>query len=141
MSFQRKLIVISLIFLVVLLLLMGYVLYYLKKTSPWPPEISKCPDYWKQTGDGICQNTLNLGNGKCENTMDFSSSDWNGANGLKKKSEWAKNCGVIWDGISGDNYKQQMGTKLTSTEIDPLSTTFDFIDKKYNELTTTNDQV
>ena len=71
MSFQTTILTISSLVLLFLLVLIAYILYKLKRNSAWPPEVSNCPDYWKQESSGICKNVLNLGNGQCDATMDF----------------------------------------------------------------------
>ena len=88
--------IISGILLLFLLIVIAYILYKLKKTTAWPPEIGNCPDYWVEEGNNICSvsNGINQGDESCEKRKDFSGSEWKGPNGMKKKSEWANNCGI-----------------------------------------------
>jgi hypothetical protein len=134
MSFQSNILIISGILLLFLLIVIAYILYKLKRTTAWPPEVGNCPDYWVQEGNGVCKNVLNLGNGTCEANVNFSGSEWQGEGGLKKKSEWAKNCGVIWDGISGDSYKQFIGSssETRNQDIDVISAALGLIDNVRN---------
>ena len=52
-----------------------------------------------------CYNTHGLGavSSSCANiptTMDFSSTEFTGANGQCAKKKWADNCGLTWDGVT-----------------------------------------
>tara|TARA_Y100000780_G_C13680615_1_gene415910 strand:+ start:1815 stop:2117 length:303 start_codon:yes stop_codon:yes gene_type:complete len=98
MTFQKTVIYIALVILIIMLLFIGYAMYNSKLTEKYPPHISQCPDYWKVVGKDGCENVQNLGN--CPGTVDFSGSEWQGSGGLKKKKEWAKGCGVVWDGVT-----------------------------------------
>lgn len=100
MTFQKIVIYIALILSLLILLFVGYMMYRAKNNVTWPPMISECPDYWKVTDVEKCANEHNLGS--CGDTMDFSGSDWNGKSGLKKKYEWARKCGITWDGITNN---------------------------------------
>ena len=71
-----------------------------------------CPDRrtaktdarWKNCPT-MCYNTHNLGktSPKCPSvpsTMNFSGEQYQGNTGLCKKRDWAKQCGITWDGIT-----------------------------------------
>ena len=98
MAFQKVVINIALVILVIMLLFIGYTMYNSKLTEKYPPHVAQCPDYWKVTGKNGCDNVMNLGT--CPGTMNFDGPDWLGSQGLKKKREWAKGCGVVWDGVT-----------------------------------------
>jgi hypothetical protein len=108
LTFQKIVLFIAIIILILALVFIGYVL---KKShmSDWPPIIGDCPDFWTDlSGNGSkCVNVKNLGNGTCKPsgntkylTMDFSQAPFTGGNGLCSKYKWAKNCGITWDGIT-----------------------------------------
>lgn len=102
MNFQRIVLYLSIISLLLTLTFMGYLLYRAKSSTAFPPEIAECPDYWKVTGPMKCQNVQNLGSETCEKNKDFSTVEWQGPSGLRKKKEWAKGCGLVWDGITNN---------------------------------------
>jgi hypothetical protein len=102
MNFQRIVLYVASVLLILTLAFIGYLLYQAKSNTAYPPEISECPDYWKVTGLLQCENVQNLGNGTCEKMKDFSSVEWQGQSGMKKKKEWANMCGVVWDGITNN---------------------------------------
>lgn len=98
MSFQRIVINVAIVILIIMLLFIGYAMYKAKTNATYPPEISQCPDYWKVVGENSCKNVMNLGN--CDGIMDFSGKEWQGQSGMQKKAQWAKDCGIVWDGIT-----------------------------------------
>jgi len=105
MTFQRNVLMVSSVILIIMLLVISYILYQAKLTAKWVPDISQCPDYWKVLGENRCHNVLGLGNDTCPAVQEFNGAEWSGPGGLAKKAEWAENCGVVWDGISDGAYK------------------------------------
>jgi hypothetical protein len=101
MKFQKWVVLIAIILLVVSLILIALVLVNSKKSQPWPPVMSNCPDYWTDVkGDGSeCRNDLGVkgtatsGNSATCNksTMDFTKSSYTGPNGLCGKYQYAHN--------------------------------------------------
>ncbi len=107
-AFQTIVLVVAIIILILILVLIGYALKT-SKAAQWPPLIGDCPDYWiDMSGNGaMCTNVQNLGNGHCTSsdwdnyyTMDFTNASFLGGNGRCAKYQWAKDCGVEWDGIT-----------------------------------------
>jgi len=104
-SFQKNVLIIALVILIVTLLFIGITIKQ-SKNEQWPPVIGDCPDYWIDLSGngGQCVNVKDLGT--CKNassghsTMDFTSPMFSGSNGLCSKYNWATNCGVSWDGIT-----------------------------------------
>jgi len=103
MSIQKIIIYLALVLLILMLTFIGYMMYKSKSSAKYPPEISECPDYWKVVGIEKCDNIMNLGKGSCHGVHDFSGPTWQGKTGMKNKYEWAKNCGVQWDGITNNS--------------------------------------
>lgn len=101
MTFQKYAAIIAIVFLVLMLGLIAFMLYKSKTELAYPPNIAECPDYWEVSGNGVCNNVKKLGS--CAGSADFSSPDWLGQTGLKKKYCWAKGCGVTWDGVTNNN--------------------------------------
>ena len=68
-NFQRIVILIAIIMLIVSMVFIGHALYKQSTDVTWPPKIPKCPDYWtlgpKSDTDPTqeCKNLLNV---KCE---------------------------------------------------------------------------
>jgi len=107
MSFQKIILVIAIIGLIILLAVIGLSLSNSSSKMVWPPVVGACPDYWVDLkGNGeACYNTKSLG--KCnlpstgnQNPMNFDVSPFNAENGTCSKYNWAKRCDVTWDGIT-----------------------------------------
>ena len=65
LNFQRIVIIIAILMLIVTMIFIGYALYNQSTASgAWPPEAPKCPDFWNVGTDGICKNINNVSN--CE---------------------------------------------------------------------------
>lgn len=119
MKFQKWVVLIAIILLVVSLILIALVLVNSKKSQPWPPVLSNCPDYWTDVkGDGSqCQNDLKLAGSyaqsnrsTCTNqTVNFAVAPYTGVNGLCNKYQYAHNCGIEWDGITYGKDPPQCG--------------------------------
>jgi hypothetical protein len=81
-----------------------------KKNKPWPPMNAQCLDYWEIDGSGNCVDTMDLAKLKCPNgnvtstnghsTMNFNTPPYVGAKGACAKYNWAKQCGLSWDGVT-----------------------------------------
>jgi hypothetical protein len=99
-SFQKIVLIIAVVTLIVLLIFIGIILRNNKSTQSWPPVTGDCPDYWVDTSGngGNCINVKNLGT--CSSNMNFSNPTFTGSNGNCSKYQWATNCGVTWDGIT-----------------------------------------
>ena len=108
MNFQKIILTIATVLLIVILVVIGISLSKATVEDVWPPIVGECPDYWvDMSGNGeACFNTHSLGkcnipsdtNGK--NTMNFNQSPFTGANGECSKYKWATTCEVTWDGIT-----------------------------------------
>lgn len=106
--FQRIILIIAFIILIISLTLIGLSIRSSKKNTSWPPIIPNCPDYWSIDGSGNntkCINTRNLGtckptSGTKHLTMNFNVAPYVGSNGNCAKYTWANNCGLAWDGIN-----------------------------------------
>ena len=99
MTFQRIVLIISFVILVLALIIIGVLLYNKQYDIKFPPEIGNCPDYYVSGPNGACANTIGLKtlNPNC-NTPNFRSYTGEGAD--KNKCNWSKQCGVTWDGIT-----------------------------------------
>jgi hypothetical protein len=103
-GFQRTVMSVSVLLLILSLILIGIALYRQKYSDiTFPPVVADCPDYWKNTSTDEqikCKNVKNLGT--CPGEKDFSTFDFTGSSGLCAKKKWAKDCGIVWDGITNN---------------------------------------
>lgn len=112
-TFQKVVMVVALILLVICLILIGIALYRHRFKEKYPPVVGTCPDYWEDVSKpkdrGVtCKNTLGLGSNQgasgCPGkggTQEFSSIGyWHGKSGICNKAKWAKSCGLTWDGVT-----------------------------------------
>jgi hypothetical protein len=54
-NFQRIVIIIAIIMLILAMVFIGYALYRQSSEVAWPPKIPKCPDYWTVNASGSCK--------------------------------------------------------------------------------------
>lgn len=106
-NFQKIVLAFAIIVLIVILIFVGIALSKSKKDTKWPPIVSNCPDYWMDlSGNGAsCFNqqslgTCNIPSSDNKNSMNFNISPYNTVDGNCAKYNWAKNCGVAWDGVT-----------------------------------------
>lgn len=104
-SFQKIILIIAVIILIITLVFIGVVLSYSKNSTTWPPLVPECPDYWIMDPSNNCVNTKGLGtcppkSGQQHLIVNFNTPTYTGDNGLCAKYTWANNCGVSWDGIT-----------------------------------------
>ena len=105
MSFQIIVVTIAIIVLILILTFIGYGIYTSNHTAKFPPVTSACPDYWKVHGNGDNQECVNINNlGNCnlgkDNTKSFQADKWKGKHGICAKSQWARLCGLTWNGVT-----------------------------------------
>jgi hypothetical protein len=101
MTYQKIVVTIAIILLILALIAFGVVLYNQRYNSTFPPIVADCPDYWTNI-DGSCVNSKNLGKPTCKKNMDFEDGVWAGDNGLCIKQKWAKSCDLTWDGVTNN---------------------------------------
>jgi hypothetical protein len=66
LNFQRIVIIIAIIMLILTLVFIGYALYRQSSDVAWPPKIPKCPDYWTVNADGSCKKPAGFTANQCE---------------------------------------------------------------------------
>ena len=105
MGFQRSVLMIATAIFLGMLIVMSLLIKNSYKNQVFPPEIPKCPDYWKVTDAALCQATnQNKGSLNTGYTVPAGNDIYSeGTLGRIKKCEWAKGKGVIWDGITNRN--------------------------------------
>ena len=99
MNFQKIVLVVAIIILILMLTFIGYALYSHRFNLKFPPVTAECPDYWVAKKKE-CTNPKNLG--KCKGPKNFNSKAYKGHDGDCAKSKWANNCGVTWQGITSN---------------------------------------
>ena len=126
MSFQKAVLTIAIVFLILFLVLIGMALSNSSENESWPPIVGSCPDYWVDlSGNGeACFNSQNLGtcnnpSGSNKNTKNFNQAPYNGTDGTCAKYKWSNNCKVTWDGIT---YGVKNPCNTTTTTEDDSST-------------------
>lgn len=97
-NFQNTILKIAVAFLVLMLIVIGYLLYKTKAGMTFPPYVSTCPDYFEMNSKGECINVRNMGDtsGMCATVPVDPKTPLN-------KCIWAKNCNLTWDGITNVN--------------------------------------
>ena len=104
-GFQRTVMSVSVVLLVLTLILIAIALYRQKYADiTFPPVVAECPDYWENISvdDKIkCKNVKNTGS--CRGVKDFSVSEFSGNDGLCNKQKWDKDCGAVWDGVTNNS--------------------------------------
>lgn len=108
MNFQSIVLTIASILLIISLVAIGILIKSAMRNTKFPPEVSRCPDYFKtsmQDGKLVCTNPMNLG--KCA-TIDLSGSQFQGTtvDAMTAKCNIAKKCGITWDGVTNVNNNQ-----------------------------------
>ena len=106
--FQKIVLFIAIILLIIILTFISISLAGKAPNQTWPPIVSSCPDYWVIDGSGnntTCTNVKDLGvcpaqSGKKHQIMNFQGSAFTGDSGSCNKYNWAKKCKVSWDGIT-----------------------------------------
>jgi hypothetical protein len=97
MNFQKVVLIIAIILLIISLVTIGMMLKSALLNRPWPPSISQCPDYWNISENGCVPNKINVGIPVIKTPIDFSTANYK-TNCLKQT--WATNNKVTWDGLT-----------------------------------------
>ena len=107
MAFQKTVLIIATVLLIVILVVIGILLSKTSESDSWPPIVGDCPDFWvDMSGNGeACFNsqslgTCNLPSKDKQNTKNFNEAHFNGENEECSKYKWANTCKVTWDGIT-----------------------------------------
>jgi len=99
MTFQKTVLVIALILLIISLVVIGLLIKSATLSAKFPPEIGKCPDYLTaqlSNGTLTCANPQNLGT--CGN--DFTPVGGSDEGSIIANCKAAKKCGLTWDGVT-----------------------------------------
>ena len=112
-NFNRTVLVVATILLILGLIIIGFFIVTSIQDSEYPPVISDCPDYWDVTYNGNdkveCRsNSINSGittDSSCNNypVSLFTASGSTDADIICEKNKWAKKCNIHWDGITNNS--------------------------------------
>jgi hypothetical protein len=101
MTFQKTVLWVFLIILIILLVIIGVTLYRTTYINVvYPKKTSQCPDYWVYADSGKCSNVNNLGKEPIVTEIDLSKNPWIGYDATCNKYKWAKENNISWDGIT-----------------------------------------
>ena len=107
--FNKTVITVASIILIIVLVVVLFLVISGQTEDKFPPMIPECPDYWTVSHENnkiVCKNTsgINIGTSDSEYEYDYPIYDdieTLACNGNLKK--WAKQHGVVWDGITNKN--------------------------------------
>ncbi len=105
MAFQKIVLIIALVLLILALVVIGVLIKSAQTTAKFPPETSKCPDFFKvdlQNGKIHCNNPLGLGS--CASGLTPVVGDT--LDSRVQNCKLARGCGITWDGITSATANQ-----------------------------------
>lgn len=115
MSFNRIVIMVATVLLIVSLTMIGIALRNQKKNASFPPVVSDCPDFYTAEEnvdpngkiDYICKikdDYLGYSSGAANtcDVFDNTQSKYKGLGGLCEKKKWAVGCNRTWDGVTNN---------------------------------------
>lgn len=113
MGFYKTSFMIMMVVLILSLAIMGVALHTSKGDVNFPPNISKCPDYYVYNPTtNKCEDVKQLSTGGSKDGTSCTNADFNQdiykakgtgpQSGICKKKRWAKHCNVPWDGITNN---------------------------------------
>jgi hypothetical protein len=110
-SFQTIVLGIAIIFLIIILVFIGYSLSSSKSAKTWPPKVVNCPDYWTET-ESASENTITCNANSDNNIGTYNNTftdeygeiittyNYDKTKSLCEKYKWANQYKIAWDGIS-----------------------------------------
>ena len=94
-NFQKIILLIVIVVLIITLTFIAMRIGKMKKSQPWPPAGSTCPDYWDISGTMCVPGADNVGlKGSCNVRKEMA-----GLSACGKKA-WAEDCGIAWEGVT-----------------------------------------
>jgi len=111
MNFYKIICIITIILLIACLTSMAVAMQTSSKKVVFPPNLSKCPDFYKDDANDIslCVAMYETNNTTSEcRTPNFSDSKYTNpgmgpTSGICAKKKWAQGCNVNWDGITNNS--------------------------------------
>tara|TARA_Y100000592_G_C5313624_1_gene241393 strand:+ start:62 stop:472 length:411 start_codon:yes stop_codon:yes gene_type:complete len=121
-DFNKLVLHIATIVFIIVLAIVGIILYYSVRNSTFPPYTTDCPTYYRldSSGNNCIPNSEAYPSGivypsnanvspdaptSCTNVpvTTFIQKGYTDSDILCKKSQWATNCGVYWDGVTNNS--------------------------------------
>jgi hypothetical protein len=99
MGFYKSFFFVNAVALIILLAIMAVLLSNKSKSQTFPPELSKCPDFYSQTPEGSCLMTQSVYSSRTPACTTMYPSSMK----LVDKKLWSSGCGVAWDGITNSS--------------------------------------
>ena len=112
MSFQRIVLTVALVTLIIVLCVVAYLIHSAKGDAAFPPETPACPDYFEAVASSnnqpsqSCKNVQGLGNA-APGVTNFATGNMScpanqpcSSEALKARCNWAKSHGLTWDGVT-----------------------------------------
>lgn len=118
--FHKVVLGFAIVMLILILVSLGLLLDEQQKSKVYPPTALNCPDYWMEevndeTNRIECKinvnNKTNVGSLNTDKTSSYDFKDYNaewrtdyrGLSDTCAKRKWARDNGILWDGISNYN--------------------------------------
>ena len=126
-SFQKIVLAIATVILILILTIIGVMLSKYKNKVTYPPVANTCPDYWKISTDGLScslptSSAVNVGSiynsdgslaissadtygyDSTKNTINFTDGGWSTSkSAVCAQKDWTGTYNIIWDGVSNYN--------------------------------------
>ena len=125
-GFQTTILGVAVVILILILAVVGLMMANNKANLLYPPSSLPCPNYWQLNSDGACviptkpvagsgKTTVNIGTwssstptagyNQTTNSIDFKNNSWGapGNSATCAKRKWARDLGILWDGVSNFN--------------------------------------
>lgn len=119
LSFYSIVVVIAIILLIIGLTIVGLTLKKKQNVVLFPEYQNTCPDFWTLTSANKCtppttaintpspskvgqysNNAVTKSSANAITSIDVSENSWES---ICTKSKWAKNVGILWDGVANNN--------------------------------------
>jgi len=114
MIFYKNIFISAILSAIILIVIIGLIMYYLKSKEVYPPVINACPDYYNlDASTNMCirtsawsESSIPTGSTGCE-SLDFTGQSYlltgsSKGSGICNKKDKAEYCGVTWDGITNN---------------------------------------
>tara|TARA_Y100001958_G_C21245603_1_gene575396 strand:+ start:2113 stop:2439 length:327 start_codon:yes stop_codon:yes gene_type:complete len=104
-SFQKTVVTIAIIILILCLTFSAIGLHNKKKKTAFPPIQSTCPDYWTEESSEKCVPGANFPvhvlSDRCRETRPLIGKN---KAAIRAAASWADGCGITWDGVTNRTF-------------------------------------
>jgi hypothetical protein len=109
MNFYKSISILALVVLICCLAFVSVALQSSSKDNVFPPNVSECPDFFVKTTDSgstTCVANYAAPDSSCTpksfDDQKYRNPGMGPTSGVCEKKQWAKECGVNWDGITNN---------------------------------------